>query len=116
MSGFRTEAGTADAIGDVAKNLESAEAAGDITKIVFFDIFSAFDFVLHVTILNQLETFGADGRTCFFIEVFLCDWSFVVTACGTVSSLRKFTDGVPQGSGLSRRLCNLAMADLLSMV
>lgn len=95
--------------------VESAMAGGDTGYLLFVDICRSYDSLLHVTILNQLRTFGVARCIFSYIESFFCDQSFVVAPCRTVSALRNFLDRAPQVSVLSPMLFKLAMAALQSM-
>lgn len=112
LSGFRSGRNTADDICDLVTALENAMSTGDTAYTIFLDVCRAFDSFHHAPILRQLSACEVVGRINVFVAAFLHDRYSVVRGCGTISSLGKVTESVPQGSVLNPLLYNLATAVL----
>ncbi|KAM7282844.1 hypothetical protein ISCGN_000073 [Ixodes scapularis] len=101
-AGFRRGRCTADAIADLATTLEDGKARRRTTGVVFLDIASAFDGVLHSAIVDSLTRLGVRGRALRYVRAFLQGREARLRASGLYSAPRTLTRGVPQGSVLSQ--------------
>ena len=85
-------------------------------EIVSLDISKAYDTTYRPEILRTLTEWRISGRMMNIISSFLCDRYFQVAANGSVSSLRKAENGVPQGSVLSVTLFLVAMQPIFKII
>ncbi|CAH2049018.1 unnamed protein product, partial [Iphiclides podalirius] len=82
------------------------------TGALFFDVAKAFDKVWHNDLLYKLYTLKVPDRLVHTIRAFLLNRSFRYRVEGTLSTSRRLTAGVPQGSCLSPLLFTLYTSDI----
>ncbi|KAM7312260.1 hypothetical protein ISCGN_009165 [Ixodes scapularis] len=115
-AGFRRRRCTADAIADLATTFEDGKARRRTTGVVYLDIASAFERVLHGAIVDvdSLTRLGVRGRALRYVRAFLQGREARFRASGLYSAPRTLTRGVLQGSVLSPLLFSLALTPSLS--
>ena len=67
---------------------------------VYLDFFKAFDSVPHKRLLNELKSYGIEGKALQWVQSFLADRRQKVCVSGAGSTWSLVTSGVPQGSVL----------------
>lgn len=114
MTGFRRHLSCQDALLDFVSDVDNAAKNKQKTAAVFFDVKAAFDMVPVDSVMQALNKTGVGGKAASYIQHLIADRTFSVRLGTTLSSSRKQSRGVPQGSVLSPLLFNLVMAGLPS--
>ena len=98
--GFRSGRSTEDQLllfyGSIAKWMDR----GFIIDVIFMDFSKAFDRVSHTILISKLRLLGFDDTLVNWIESFLVGRTMSVSVSGVLSTERRVTSGVPQGSVL----------------
>ena len=71
---------------------------GLAVDIVYTDFQKAFDAVPHQRLLNKLEAYGLGPKVVEWVKGFLCGRLQSVSINGTMSTWKKVTSGIPQGT------------------
>ena len=92
-------------------------ADGKIVVLLLLDLTAAFDTVDHDILLKRLEiTYGLSGTILDWLRTYVEGRTQAVHMCGSMSSTRRVTCGVPLGSVLGPLLFTLYTADIEAIV
>ena len=112
QGGFRKGFSTASTIVDITNILFSNINNGLTSLAAFVDLRKAFDTVNHKILEKKLERYGINGPNLRWCENYLLDRTQKSLVNGVLSSSRKITCGVPQGSVLGPLFFILYVNDL----
>lgn len=116
QSGFKSLHSTETALVRVLNDILMATDSGDFVILVMLDLSSAFDTVDHAILISRLESYvGLGGAVLNWFKSFLTNRTYSVKIGNLISSLRKLTCGVPQGSVLAPTLFSLYLLALGSI-
>ena len=114
--GFRPSCGTTEALLYFAQEIYKGFTEKKITLAVMIDFEAAFDSTPHKSILLQSMKLGIKGRMLRFLHSYLNERTIQTTVNNHLSSTKKITGGIPQGSVLSPDLFNIMLHDLPDVV
>lgn len=90
---------------------------GQCSMLILTDLSSAFDTVDHTLLLRRLQTrFGIEDTALAWIRSYLENRSFKVAHNGAISSTRRLSCGVPQGSVMGPILFNCFVTPLGDLI
>lgn len=98
QSGFRPMHSCCTALVNVTDDILRARDMGKITALMLFDFSKAFDMVNYNLLLAICHHIGIGPEACQLISSYLDNRQQTVHLSNTVSSLRRLSSGVPQGS------------------
>ena len=84
----------------------------ETTHVVYTDFAKAFDKVSHDKLLEVLQSYGIEGNLLRWVKMFLKDRNQRVMINGVLSSSKRVSSGVPQGSVLGPLLFILYIEDM----
>ena len=102
--GFRKRYSTKLSLINLVNTLLKAIDRGEITLGIFIDFKKAFDTINHSILSEKLEYYGIRGIVLQWFQNYLSNRSQVLCYKDEISSSRKITCGVPQGSVLGPTL------------
>ncbi|GFX63918.1 probable RNA-directed DNA polymerase from transposon X-element [Trichonephila clavipes] len=111
--GFRPRLSTSHQLLRVVEFIKEGNNNDECTAAVFLDIQKAFDRVWHIGLLFKLITYKIPPPLIFLINSYVSDRSFSVKINRTYSQLKRFAQGVAQGSILAPTLFNLYVNDII---
>lgn len=113
--GFRSNHSCTHQLLRLTENIADGFQKKKHTVAIFLDIAQAYDRVWHTGLMYKLRILGVPDYIQKLIYGFLQDRSFFVKVNDTLSTQRKITAGVPQGSALSPTLFNIYISDIPKM-
>ena len=96
--GFRSRRSTEIAATVFTDHIRTAMDGGKYTGAIYVDLSKAFDTISHSILLKTLRDKGIAGNSLVWLTDYLFCRSQQVSYCGTISSPRSISCGVPQGS------------------
>ena len=117
QAGFRHRKSTVDQVVLLTQNIENSFEAKKKAGAVFVDLTAAYDTVWHRGLTCKLLRLLSDKHMVRMIMELVQNRSFTLTTGDNKQSrLRRFKNGVPQGSVLALLLFNIYTYDLPSMI
>ena len=117
QAGFRNGKSTVDQVVLLTQNIEDSFEAKKKAGAVFVDLTAAYDTVWHRGLTSKLLRLFSDKHMVRMIMELVQNRSFTLTTGDSKQSrLRRFKNGVPQGSVLALLLFNIYTYDLPSMI
>ena len=110
--GFRSLHSTALALSSSTSNWWLNMDKGNMKLVVFLDIRKAFYTVNHEILLDKLNCYGIGDEELLFFGSYLRDRTQCCNVNGHISTLKRVTYGVPQGSIFGPLLSIIYMNDL----
>ena len=98
QSAYREFHSVETALCRVHNDLYKTKTQGGCSILILLDLSSAFDTIDRKTLLNDLKSWGIDGKALQLISSYLSDRKFRVTIDDTISDEDTMHYGVPQGS------------------
>ena len=116
QGGFRKGFSTASTIADITNELFANMNNGLTSLAAFVDLWKAFDTVDHGILKRELKYYGVTGSNFDWCENYLQNRTQKTNVNGVLSSERRITCGVPQGSVLGPLFFILYVNDLQDAV
>ena len=117
QAGFQHRKSTVDQVVLLTQNIEDSFEAKKKAGAVFVDLTAAYDTVWHRGLTCKLLRLLSDKHMVRMIMELVQNRSFTLTTGDNKQSrLRRFKNGVPQGSVLALLLFNIYTYDLPSMI